>query len=96
MTHTNDLQTSASATVARSNVVDLQAYAASRRPPQSVQEPSVRQNGHALAAPASAQLQDTEVLIEAMRALAVARARLDRLSREADECCRKLESIKLG
>jgi len=100
MTSQNDLSPSAAnetAAVAQSNVIDMAAFAARRRAPA----PAVDMAADAVAAEcegvlASAPRTDTEMLIQAMRALAVARARLDRLSREAAECRRKLEAIKLG
>lgn len=100
MTRENDPSPSAAnetAAVAQSNVIDMAAFAARRRSPLPAVEMAVEAaapecEGALAAAPRT----DTEMLLQAMRALAVARARLDRLSREAAECRRKLEAIKLG
>jgi hypothetical protein len=106
MTRQNDLSPSAAqetAAVAQTNVIDIAAYAARRKTSAKAEAEAPVAEASPVAAVnacggmlASAQRSDTDMLIQAMRALAIARARLDRLSREAAECRRKLESIKLG
>lgn len=102
MTRQTDLSPSAAqetAAVAQTNVIDIAAYAARRKAlaeaPAIEISPAVIVNERE-GMLTRAQRSDTDMLIQAMRALAIARARLDRLSREAAECRRKLESIKLG
>lgn len=102
MTRQNDLSPSAdpeTAAGAQTNVIDIAVYAARRRAlaeaPAAEASPAAAVNDFESALAPGAR-SDTDMLLQAMRALAVARARLDRLSREAAECRRKLESIKLG
>lgn len=81
-------------------VIDFVAYAQRRRDAQTADAASAEWERRISAAVPPAGLaalkSDTDVLIQTMRALAVTRARLERLSREAAEARRKLEAIKLG